>query len=399
MSKVKFERTKVHCNIGTIGHVDHGKTTLTAAITKFLSNKGNAEYVSYANIDKTAEERERGITIMSSHVEYETERRHYAHIDCPGHQDYIKNMITGVAQMDGAILVIASTDGAQEQTREHLLLAKEIGVPYIVVYLNKVDMLDSNDKDELIELLSWDIMALLEGYGYGVEEEVPIIPGSARLALEEEEASDMGTGSIKNLVDAIDSHIKDPVRAKDGSFLMPVESVFSISGRGTVVTGRVERGTLKVGEELETIGVMKGLTATCTGIEMFHKMMDYAEAGDNIGILLRGVKREDVCRGQVIVHPNTVKAYTKFKVKVYVLKEEEGGRAKPFYSNYKPQFFFRTANITGSVILEEKAVFPGENVSFTVELITPLGLESGMRFAIREGSLTIGAGVITDLIE
>nr|BDN85862.1 translation elongation factor Tu [Microheliella maris] len=391
MAKQKFERNKPHCNIGTIGHVDHGKTTLTAAITKVLADKGQANFTDYNQIDKAPEEQERGITIATAHVEYETENRHYAHIDCPGHADYVKNMITGAAQMDGAILVVSAVDGPMPQTREHILLANQIGVPSIVVYINKRDMVED---DEIIDLVKLEIQELLEKYNYPGEE-TPIIVGSAKKALDNE-SPDIGSNSILELMDAIDSYIPQPERTIDQPFLMPVEDVFSISGRGTVVTGRVERGVLKSGSEIDIIGLNSDLRTTCTGVEMFRKLLDEAFAGDNVGLLLRGIKRTDVKRGQVICALNTIKAHDKFSAKVYILTEEEGGRKKPFYKNYRPQFFFRTADITGSLELPENVqmVMPGDTVELDVSLIVPVAMERNLRFAIREGGRTIGAGVV-----
>jgi len=393
MAKQKFERKKPHCNIGTIGHVDHGKTSLTAAITKVLAMTGGATYTAYDQIDKAPEEKKRGITISTSHVEYETQERHYAHIDCPGHEDYVKNMITGAAQMDGAILVVSAADGPMPQTREHILLARQVGVPSLVVFLNKVDMV--NDP-EMIELVEMEVRELLLAYEYPGDQ-IPIIRGSALKALEGDPAY---IQSILDLMKAVDSYIPQPERALDKPFLMPVEDVFSISGRGTVVTGRVEQGKLKVGDQIEIVGFTNSGTAnrtTCTGIEMFHKLLDYAEAGDNIGILLRGIERTDVQRGQVIAQPGTMKAHTHFQAKVYILSKEEGGRHKPFFSNYRPQFFFRTADVTGKVELPKdiQMVMPGDNVDLDIELILPVAVNEGMRFAIREGGRTIGAGVVS----
>ena len=395
MSKLKFERNKLHCNVGTIGHVDHGKTTLTAAITKYLSKGGGAIYTSYENIDKTREERERGITIMASHVEYETENRHYAHIDCPGHQNYIKNMITGAAQMDGAILVVSAADGPQEQTREHIILAREVGIPYIVVFLNKMDMVE----EELAGLVELEVRELLTKYGFPGEE-VPIVMGSAKVALDESESSTLGGDAIKNLMEAVDSYIQQPERPVGLNFLMPIEEVFSISGRGTVVTGRIERGKINVGQEVEVLGIGDTVKTTCIGVEMFRKMMDFGEAGDNVGILLRGTKRNDVERGQVVCEVGKEKAYKVFEAKIYVLSKKEGGRSTPFETNYKPQFFFRTANITGTIILESdvEVVLPGDSVKIKVELLVPVVLNEGLRFAIREGRVTVGAGVVSNLI-
>ena len=399
MAKQKFERNKPHINIGTIGHVDHGKTTLTAAITKTLSLKGYAEFSDYANIDKAPEERERGITINTSHVEYETDARHYAHVDCPGHADYIKNMITGAAQMDGAILVIAATDGPMAQTKEHLLLARQVGVPYIVVFLNKCDLVDD---PELLELVEMEVRETLSEYEFPGDD-TPIIKGSAFQALDA--ANDITLdvyAPILELMDAVDSYIPTPERKADLDFLMPVEDVFTITGRGTVATGRVERGQLKVGDELEIVGLKEESSKTvCTGVEMFHKLLDYAEAGDNIGALLRGVDRKGIERGQVLCKPGSIKPHTKFKGQVYVLSKDEGGRHTPFFNNYRPQFFFRTTDVTGVINLPEgtEMCMPGDNVEMTVELITPIAIEKGLRFAIREGGRTVGSGAVTDIIE
>ena len=399
MAKQKFERTKPHINIGTIGHVDHGKTTLTAAITKTLSLKGYAEFSDYANIDKAPEERERGITINTSHVEYETDARHYAHVDCPGHADYIKNMITGAAQMDGAILVIAATDGPMAQTKEHLLLARQVGVPYIVVFLNKCDLVDD---PELLELVEMEVRETLSEYEFPGDD-TPIIKGSAFQALDA--ANDITLdvyAPILELMDAVDSYIPTPERKADLDFLMPVEDVFTITGRGTVATGRVERGQLKVGDELEIVGLKEESSKTvCTGVEMFHKLLDYAEAGDNIGALLRGVDRKGIERGQVLCKPGSIKPHTKFKGQVYVLSKDEGGRHTPFFNNYRPQFFFRTTDVTGVINLPEgtEMCMPGDNVEMSVELITPIAIETGLRFAIREGGRTVGSGAVTDIIE
>ena len=399
MAKQKFERTKPHINIGTIGHVDHGKTTLTAAITKTLSLKGYAEFSDYANIDKAPEERERGITINTSHVEYETDARHYAHVDCPGHADYIKNMITGAAQMDGAILVIAATDGPMAQTKEHLLLARQVGVPYIVVFLNKCDLVDD---PELLELVEMEVRETLSEYEVPGDD-TPIIKGSAFQALDA--ANDITLdvyAPILELMDAVDSYIPTPERKADLDFLMPVEDVFTITGRGTVATGRVERGQLKVGDELEIVGLKEESSKTvCTGVEMFHKLLDYAEAGDNIGALLRGVDRKGIERGQVLCKPGSIKPHTKFKGQVYVLSKDEGGRHTPFFNNYRPQFFFRTTDVTGVINLPEgtEMCMPGDNVEMSVELITPIAIETGLRFAIREGGRTVGSGAVTEIIE
>ena len=400
MAKQKFERTKPHVNIGTIGHVDHGKTTLTAAITKTLSLKGYAQFEDYANIDKAPEERERGITINTAHVEYETDARHYAHVDCPGHADYIKNMITGAAQMDGAILVIAATDGPMAQTKEHLLLARQVGVPYIVVFLNKCDLVDD---EELVELVEMEVRETLSEYDFPGDD-TPIIKGSAFQALDSasNDINDPVYAPIIELMDAVDSYIPTPDRKADLDFLMPVEDVFTITGRGTVATGRVERGQLRVGDELEIVGLKEESSKTvCTGVEMFHKLLDYAEAGDNIGALLRGVDRKGIERGQVLCKPGSIKPHTKFKGQVYVLSKDEGGRHTPFFNNYRPQFFFRTTDVTGTIFLPEgtEMCMPGDNVEMTVELITPIAIEKGLRFAIREGGRTVGSGAVTDIIE
>ncbi len=400
MAKQKFERTKPHVNIGTIGHVDHGKTTLTAAITKTLSLRGYAQFEDYANIDKAPEERERGITINTAHVEYETDNRHYAHVDCPGHADYIKNMITGAAQMDGAILVIAATDGPMAQTKEHLLLARQVGVPYIVVFMNKCDLVDD---PELLELVEMEIRETLDEYEFPGDD-TPIIKGSAFQALDSAstDISDAVYAPIVELMEAVDSYIPTPDRKADLDFLMPVEDVFTITGRGTVATGRVERGQLKVGDELEIVGLKEESSKTvCTGVEMFHKLLDYAEAGDNIGALLRGVDRKGIERGQVLCKPGSIKPHTKFKGQVYVLSKDEGGRHTPFFNNYRPQFFFRTTDVTGTISLPEgtEMCMPGDNVEMTVELITPIAIEKGLRFAIREGGRTVGSGAVTDIIE
>ena len=398
MAKEKFERTKPHINIGTIGHVDHGKTTLTAAITKTLAMKGEANFVDYANIDKAPEERERGITINTSHVEYETDKRHYAHVDCPGHADYIKNMITGAAQMDGAILVIAATDGPMAQTKEHLLLARQVGVPYIVVFMNKCDQVDD---PELLDLVEMEIRETLNEFEFPGDD-VPIIRGSALKALEYT-GDDLESEELKPIVDlmaAVDEYIPTPDRKSDQPFLMPVEDIFTISGRGTVATGRVERGQLKTGEELEIVGLSDETSKTvCTGIEMFNKTLDYAEAGDNIGALLRGISRDDIERGQVLAKPGTIKSHKKFSGQVYVLKKEEGGRHTPFFNNYRPQFYFRTTDVTGIITLPEgvEMCVPGDNVEMNVELITPIAIEEGLRFAIREGGHTVGSGIVTKI--
>ena len=400
MAKAKFERNKPHVNIGTIGHVDHGKTTLTAAITKTLAMKGGAEFMDYANIDKAPEERERGITINTAHVEYETDNRHYAHVDCPGHADYIKNMITGAAQMDGAILVIAATDGPMAQTKEHLLLARQVGVPYIVVFLNKCDLVDD---PELLELVEMEVRETLDSYEFPGDD-TPIIKGSAFQALDSasNDINDPVYAPIVELMDAVDSYIPTPDRMADLPFLMPVEDVFTITGRGTVATGRVERGQLKVGDELEIVGLKEESSKTvCTGVEMFHKLLDYAEAGDNIGALLRGVDRKGIERGQVLCKPGSIKPHTKFKGQVYVLSKDEGGRHTPFFNNYRPQFFFRTTDVTGTIFLPEgtEMCMPGDNVEMSVELITPIAIEKGLRFAIREGGRTVGSGAVTEIIE
>ncbi len=394
MAKQKFDRSKPHVNIGTIGHVDHGKTTLTAAITNVLSKKGFADFVDYANIDKAPEERERGITINTSHVEYQTEKRHYAHVDCPGHADYVKNMITGAAQMDGAILVIAATDGPMAQTREHILLSRQVGVPRMVVFMNKCDMVDD---EELLDLVEMEIRELLNEYGFEGDE-TPIIRGSALKALEGDPKYEQ---SILDLMDAVDNWIQTPVRDTDKPFLMPVEDVFTITGRGTVVTGRVERGQLKLNDEVEIVGLKPTKKTVVTGIEMFRKQLDYTEAGDNAGVLLRGIAREDVERGQVLAKPGTVTPHTKFKAQVYVLSKEEGGRHTPFFSNYRPQFYFRTTDVTGVIELPEgvEMVMPGDNVEMTVELIAPIAIENGTKFSIREGGRTVGAGNVSEVIK
>ena len=396
MAKEKFSRNKPHVNIGTIGHVDHGKTTLTAAISAVLSRKGLAELKDYDNIDNAPEEKERGITIATSHIEYETEKRHYAHVDCPGHADYVKNMITGAAQMDGAILVVSAADGPMPQTREHILLSRQVGVPYIIVFLNKADMVDDA---ELLELVEMEVRELLSKYEFPGDD-TPIIKGSAKLALEGD-TGELGEQAILKLADALDSYIPTPERAVDGTFLMPVEDVFSISGRGTVVTGRVERGVIKVGEEIEIVGIRPTQKTTCTGVEMFRKLLDQGQAGDNVGILLRGTKREEVERGQVLAKPGTITPHTHFTGEVYVLSKEEGGRHTPFFNNYRPQFYFRTTDVTGSIELPEgkEMVMPGDNVSITVKLIAPIAMEEGLRFAIREGGRTVGAGVVAKIIE
>jgi elongation factor Tu len=396
MAKGKFERTKPHVNVGTIGHVDHGKTTLTAAITTILSKKFGGEAKGYDQIDSAPEEKARGITINTAHVEYETETRHYAHVDCPGHADYVKNMITGAAQMDGAILVVSAADGPMPQTREHILLARQVGVPYIIVYMNKADMVDD---PELLELVEMEIRELLSKYDFPGDD-TPIIVGSALKALEGDQ-SDIGEPSIFKLAEALDSYIPTPERAVDGAFLMPVEDVFSISGRGTVVTGRIERGIIKVGEEVEIVGLKPTLKTTCTGVEMFRKLLDQGQAGDNVGVLLRGTKREEVERGQVLAKPGSITPHTKFTAEIYVLSKEEGGRHTPFFNGYRPQFYFRTTDVTGSVELPAgtEMVMPGDNVSITVSLIAPIAMEEGLRFAIREGGRTVGAGVVAKVIE
>jgi elongation factor Tu len=394
MAKEKFERTKPHVNVGTIGHVDHGKTTLTAAITTILSKKFGGTAKGYDQIDSTPEEKARGITINTAHVEYETAGRHYAHVDCPGHADYIKNMITGAAQMDGAILVVAASDGPMPQTREHILLARQVGVPYVLVFLNKCDIVDD---EELLELVEMEVRELLSSYEFPGDD-TPVIRGSALKALEGDQGQ-YGEPAIFKLADALDSFIPQPERAVDGTFLMPVEDVFSISGRGTVVTGRVERGIVKVGEEIEIVGIRPVQKTTCTGVEMFRKLLDQGQAGDNVGLLLRGTKREDVERGQVLAKPGSIKPHTKFEAEVYVLSKEEGGRHTPFFSNYRPQFYFRTTDVTGAVALPEgiEMVMPGDNVRINVELIAPIAMEEGLRFAIREGGRTVGAGVVSKI--
>lgn len=393
--KKKFIRTKPHCNVGTIGHVDHGKTTLTASITKILSDKKLAVYKAYGDIDKIPEERERGITITAAHVEYETEKRHYAHIDCPGHQHYIKNMITGAAQMDGAILVVSVMDGPQEQTREHVILAREIGIPAIVVFVNKVDMLKELDVKELVEV---EVLELLAQYSF---KDVPIVFGSAKKAIEEsiDSPTEIGRLSVEKLIQTIDEKIPQPQRSKDKPFLMPIEGVFSISGRGTVVTGRVEQGEIKLNEDVEILGILPTIKTTCIGIEMFHKEMDAAEAGENVGILLRGIKRNSVVRGQVLAKPSTIKVVTSFDAKIYILTKDEGGRHTPFFEDYKPQFFIRTADVTGSFKLHNnvQAVLPGDTVEVTVNLIAPVALQEGLRFTMREGQITVGTGIISKL--
>jgi elongation factor Tu len=396
MAKGKFERTKPHVNVGTIGHVDHGKTTLTAAMTMILAKKYGGEARSYAQIDSAPEEKARGITINTAHVEYETAKRHYAHVDCPGHADYVKNMITGAAQMDGAILVVSAADGPMPQTREHILLARQVGVPYIIVYMNKADMVDDA---ELLELVEMEVRELLSKYEFPGDD-TPIVIGSALKALEGD-TGEMGEGSIFKLADALDSYIPQPERAIDGAFLMPVEDVFSISGRGTVVTGRVERGVIKVGEEIEIVGLKPTLKTVCTGVEMFRKLLDQGQAGDNVGILLRGTKREEVERGQVLAKPGSITPHTKFTAEIYVLSKDEGGRHTPFFNGYRPQFYFRTTDVTGSIELPQgtEMVMPGDNISITVALIQPIAMEEGLRFAIREGGRTVGAGVVAKIIE
>ncbi|MDX9743592.1 MAG: elongation factor Tu [Arcobacteraceae bacterium] len=402
MAKEKFNRNKPHVNIGTIGHVDHGKTTLTAAISAVLSVKFGGEMKDYDQIDNAPEERERGITIATSHIEYETAARHYAHVDCPGHADYVKNMITGAAQMDGAILVIAATDGPMAQTREHILLSKQVGVPYLVVFLNKEDQLDDDDKDEMLELVDMEVRELLSMYDFPGDD-TPIIPGSAYQALEEAKAGNYGPWSEKvmALMDAVDTYIPTPVRDIDQDFLMPVEDVFSISGRGTVVTGRIEKGTVKIGEVIEIVGLRDTIKTTVTGVEMFRKEMDQGQAGDNCGLLLRGVKKEDVERGQVLIKPGTITPHTKFECEVYILSKEEGGRHTPFFTNYRPQFYVRTTDVTGAVTLSEgvEMVMPGDNTKLTVQLVSPIALEDGTKFAIREGGRTVGAGVVSKILE
>jgi elongation factor Tu len=396
MAKGKFERTKPHVNVGTIGHVDHGKTTLTAAITTVLSKLFGGEAKAYDQIDAAPEEKARGITINTAHVEYETKNRHYAHVDCPGHADYVKNMITGAAQMDGAILVVSAADGPMPQTREHILLARQVGVPYIIVYMNKCDMVDDA---ELLELVEMEVRELLSKYEFPGDD-TPIIHGSAKLALEGDKG-ELGEGSIMKLAEALDTFIPTPERAVDGTFLMPVEDVFSISGRGTVVTGRIERGIVKVGEEIEIVGINDTQKTTCTGVEMFRKLLDQGQAGDNVGVLLRGTKREDVERGQVLCKPGSVKPHTHFTAEIYVLSKDEGGRHTPFFANYRPQFYFRTTDVTGAISLPEgkEMVMPGDNVSITVKLIAPIAMEEGLRFAIREGGRTVGSGVVAKIVE
>jgi len=396
MAKAKFERTKPHCNVGTVGHVDHGKTTLTAAITKVLAETGGAEYTAYDAIDKAPEERARGITISTAHVEYETENRHYAHVDCPGHADYVKNMITGAAQMDGAILVVSATDGPMPQTREHILLARQVGVPALVVYMNKCDQVED---EEILELVEMEVRELLSSYDFPGDD-IPVIRGSALVALEEGDET-LGKNSIKELMKAVDEAIPQPDRPKDMPFLMPIEDVFSISGRGTVVTGRIERGIVKVGEEIEIVGIKDTTKTTVTGVEMFRKLLDQGEAGDNVGCLLRGVNREDVERGQVLAHTGSITPHTKFQASAYILTKDEGGRHTPFFTNYRPQFYFRTTDVTGVVSLPEgtEMVMPGDNIEMSVELIAPIAMDEGLRFAIREGGRTVGAGVVASIDE
>jgi len=396
MAKEKFERTKPHCNIGTIGHVDHGKTTLTAAITKVLAESGGAEFSAYDQIDKAPEEKARGITISTAHVEYETTNRHYAHVDCPGHADYVKNMITGAAQMDGAILVVNAADGPMPQTREHILLARQVGVPALVVYLNKIDQVDD---EELLELVEMEVRELLTSYEFPGDD-IPIVKGSALAALEGKD-DEIGSKSIHALMEAVDAYIPQPVRAKNLPFLMPIEDVFSISGRGTVVTGRIERGVVKVGEELELLGINDTSKTTCTGVEMFRKLLDQGEAGDNVGVLLRGTKREEVERGQVLAKPGSISPHAKFKASAYILTKDEGGRHTPFFTNYRPQFYFRTTDVTGVVTLPKgtEMVMPGDNIEMDVTLIVPIAMEENLRFAIREGGRTVGAGVVSSIIE
>ena len=396
MAKEKFERNKPHVNIGTIGHVDHGKTTLTAAITRVLSDAGSAAFMDYADIDKAPEEKARGITINTAHVEYETEARHYAHVDCPGHADYIKNMITGAAQMDGAILVVAASDGPMPQTKEHVLLARQVNVPYIVVFLNKVDLLDD---EELLELVEMEVRELLSEYEFPGDD-VPVVLGSALKALEGD-TSDIGVPAVQKLMAAVDEAIPTPERDVDKPFLMPVEDVFTIQGRGTVATGRIERGQVRTGETIELVGINETTSTTCTGVEMFRKILDYGQAGDNVGLLLRGLKREDVARGQVLSKPASIKPHTKFSCEAYILKKDEGGRHKPFFAGYRPQFYFRTTDVTGKIHLPDgvEMVMPGDNIQMSVELITPIAIEDQLRFAIREGGRTVGAGVVTGIIE
>jgi len=396
MAKEKFERTKPHCNVGTVGHVDHGKTTLTAAITKVLAEVGGAEFTAYDDIDKAPEERARGITISTAHVEYETENRHYAHVDCPGHADYVKNMITGAAQMDGAILVVSASDGPMPQTREHILLARQVGVPALVVYMNKCDQVDD---EEILELVELEVRELLSSYEFPGDD-IPVIRGSALMALEDGDEA-LGKNSILELMVAVDDHIPQPDRPKDMPFLMPIEDVFSISGRGTVVTGRIERGVVKVGEEIEIVGIKETSKTTVTGVEMFRKLLDQGEAGDNVGCLLRGVGRDEVERGQVLAHTGTITPHTKFQASAYILTKDEGGRHTPFFTNYRPQFYFRTTDVTGVVSLPEgiEMVMPGDNIEMSVELIAPIAMDEGLRFAIREGGRTVGAGVVAAIVD
>ena len=407
MAKEKFERNKPHVNVGTIGHVDHGKTTLTAALTRVCAETWGGEFVAFDGIDNAPEERERGITIATSHVEYDSPERHYAHVDCPGHADYVKNMITGAAQMDGAILVCGATDGPMPQTREHILLSRQVGVPYIVVFLNKADLLaedcggaDSEEYEEMKELVEMELRELLDQYDFPGDD-TPIICGSALMALNGEDEGELGTTAVKTLIETLDSYIPQPERAVDGAFLMPVEDVFSISGRGTVVTGRVERGIVKIGEEIEIIGIRDTQTSTCTGVEMFRKLLDEGRAGENVGVLLRGTKREDVERGQVLAKPGSVKPHTKFEAEVYILSKDEGARHTPFFKGYRPQFYFRTTDVTGACELPEgvEMVMPGDNVQMVTTLIAPIAMEDGLRFAIREGGRTVGAGVVAKIIE
>jgi elongation factor Tu len=396
MSKAKFERTKPHCNVGTIGHVDHGKTTLTAAITKILAEKGQAQFMAYDQIDKAPEEKARGITISTAHVEYETDKRHYAHVDCPGHADYVKNMITGAAQMDGAILVVSAADGPMPQTREHILLARQVGVPALVVFMNKADMVDD---PELLDLVELEVRELLSSYNFPGDK-IPVVRGSALYALEGRDAA-LGHDAVMKLMEAVDSYIPQPERPKDRPFLMPIEDVFSISGRGTVVTGRIERGIVKVGDEVEIVGLRATTKTVVTGVEMFRKLLDQGEAGDNIGALLRGTKREEVERGQVLAKPGSITPHTKFKAEAYILTKEEGGRHTPFFTNYRPQFYFRTTDVTGVVQLPQgtEMVMPGDNVTMEIQLIAPIAMDEGLRFAIREGGRTVGAGVVASIIE
>ena len=396
MAKEKFERTKPHCNVGTVGHVDHGKTTLTAAITKILAEAGGAEFTAYDDIDKAPEERARGITISTAHVEYETENRHYAHVDCPGHADYVKNMITGAAQMDGAILVVSATDGPMPQTREHILLARQVGVPALVVYMNKCDQVDD---EEILELVELEVRELLSSYEFPGDD-IPVIRGSALMALEDGDEA-LGKNSVLELMAAVDDYIPQPDRPKDMPFLMPIEDVFSISGRGTVVTGRIERGIVKVGEEIEIVGIKETSKTTVTGVEMFRKLLDQGEAGDNVGCLLRGVGRDEVERGQVLAHTGTITPHTKFQASAYILTKDEGGRHTPFFTNYRPQFYFRTTDVTGVVSLPEgiEMVMPGDNIEMSVELIAPIAMDEGLRFAIREGGRTVGAGVVAAIVD